>query len=448
MRKFIYYWLISIGLIAPVHLLGQATPGQPLRAGYAKADVTPAEPVRLGGYSLRLGPSEGIHGEDKLYVRAVVFDDGSTRVAFVESDLIGTRQHDVFRQRISQATGIPAENVLLGDAHNHSAPSPSPNEEANWQRQFNRAVISTVKAAVANLQPVRIAAGEGRSRVAMNRRQVRPRDTDSFVTFDENHSSQSFGKFKTDNPERIHESAGVVRIGANPAGPIDEAVQLVRIDTESAKPLSVMIHYACHGTSLGGRNNKVSAEWMGRMQAHVEKQIPGVGAIFLQGAAGDVNPRVVGGLDGYKDDIHTTWALGDEIGAEAARVYRRLSVEPTNGFRIQILAKDILLPRAYRELFQDFRNTMVRVPTTVVRIGQLMWVTFPGEMFNTIGKRVKAACPASHAHLMGYTNGSIGYFTEQKAFAEGGYEPARSHLAPVAEQIYMREITELLTQLR
>ena len=73
-----------------------------------------------------------------------------------------------------------------------------------------------------------------------------------------------------------------------------------------------------------------------------------------------------------------------------------------------------------------------------------MWVTFPGELFNTIGKHVKAACPATVAFIMGYTNGYIGYFPEQAAFAQGGYEPATSHLAPNAEQIYMREIRQLM----
>ena len=90
-----------------------------------------------------------------------------------------------------------------------------------------------------------------------------------------------------------------------------------------------MIHYACHGTSLGGRNSKISGEWMGRMQEYVEKQFPGVGAIYLQGAAGDINPRVVGGLDGYVEQSR------DHLGARrrdweerVARVYRTLSPEP------------------------------------------------------------------------------------------------------------------------
>ncbi len=73
-----------------------------------------------------------------------------------------------------------------------------------------------------------------------------------------------------------------------------------------------------------------------------------------------------------------------------------------------------------------------------------MWVVFPGEMFSAIGKRVKAACPATYPHVMGYANGSIGYFPEQKAYCEGGYEVSKTHLDPAAERIYMRELTELL----
>ena len=172
--------------------------------------------------------------------------------------------------------------------------------------------------------------------------------------------------------------------------------------------------------------------------------MPGVGSIFLQGAAGDINPRVVGGLDGNKDDINATWALGEEIGAEVARVYRSLSPMPLANPRMQLETSEILLPRSYSELFEDFTDTAVKVPTTAVRIGDLMWITFPGEMFHVIGERVRAATPATYAHLLGYTDGYVGYFPEQKAYAEGGYEVATTHLDPAAEQIYMREIAELM----
>jgi hypothetical protein len=434
----------TIILVCAALFCASVLQAQELKAGYAKVDVTPSGPVYLGGYSLRNAPSDGIHGRDKLYVRALVFETGQAKVAFVEADVIGIRGHDVFRRRIADATGIPVTNVLLGDVHNHSSPSPSPNGETSWEQLFDKALVAAAREASGTLRPVRLAAASGRSRVGMNRRQVRPADTDSPLTFDENDKSQSFGKYKTDKPVPIHEFGGVVRLGANPEGPIDDAVEVVRIDTLQGRPLAVMIHYPCHGTTLGGRNSKISGEWMGRMQEFVESQFPGVGSIYLQGAAGDINPRIVGGLDGHKDDVKATWALGEEIGAEVSRVYRALVPSVPHDARIQLETAEIMLPRQYRELFDDFRNTAVTIPTAVVRIGDLMWVAFPGEMFSAIGKRVKAICPAAYPHIMGYTNGSVGYFPEQKAYAEGGYEVARTHMDPAAERIYMRELALLL----
>ena len=429
-------------------VLGAAIGGraQELRAGYAKADITPAGPVMMGGYDLRDAPSEGIY--DRLYARALVFDAAGVRVAFLEADVILIQGHDLFRHKIAEATGIPEANILLGDAHNHAAPSPNADLKTAWDRQFADGLMKAATQAVANLQPVRIDAGTGRSRIAMNRRQVKSTDSDSTLSFDENNSSQSFGKHKTDHPVLIHEFGGVVRLGANPMGPIDDAVQIVRVDTTAGRPLALMIHYPCHGTSLGGRNGKISGEWMGRMQEYVETQFPGLGAIYLQGAAGDINPRVVGGLDGNPDNIETTWALGEEIGREVVRVYRDLSPQPWSSPRVQIETAEILLPRQYRELFNDFSGTAVKVPTTIVRIGDLMWTTFPGEMFSNIGKQVKAASPAIHAHVMGYTNGYIGYFPEQKAYAEGGYEVAVTHLDPASERIYLRSIAQLMLRFR
>lgn len=437
--------LIMVGLLLIAAVAGRA---QDLRAGYAKADITPTGPVMMGGYDLRGAPSDGIHGHDRLYARALVFEASGVRIAFLEGDVIMIQRTDILRRKVSEATGIPVSNILLGDAHNHAAPSPSGELKTDYDRQFTEGLIKAAKEAVANIQPVRVAAGTGHSRIGMNRRQVQPADSDSYLTFDENNSSQSFGKHKTDHPVMIHEFGGVVRLGANPLGPIDDAVQVVRLDTAAGKPMAVMIHYPCHGTSLGGRNSKISGEWMGRMEEYVEKQFPGVGAIYVQGAAGDINPREVGGLDGVADNIENTWALGEEIGREVVRVYRGLKPEPLAQPRVQIETAEILLPRQYRELIEDFTATAVKAPTTVVRIGDMMWTTFPGEMFSSIGKQVKAAAPATHAYVMGYTNGYIGYFPNQQAYAHGGYEVAVTHLDPASEHIYLQAIAKLMMRFR
>src|SRR5262249_46943044 len=140
------------------------------------------------------------------------------------------------------------------------------------------------------------------------------------ITFDENAASQTFGQFKTTKPVRLREFDSVVRLGSNPLGPIDDSVAVLRIDALDGRPLAVVVNYACHGTSLGGRNNVICGEWRGRMMPVLQK-LRGGQRLFLEGAAGDINPRLVGGLDGYRDRLEKTDALGEEIAREVIRVY-------------------------------------------------------------------------------------------------------------------------------
>ena len=126
----------------------------------------------MGGYDLRNAPSDGVYPDDRIYARALVFEASGVRVAFVEADLVGIHGHDIFRRHISEATGIPVSNILLGCSHNHAAPGAECRGKTEWDRRFADGDRESHRQAVANLQPVRIAAGTGHSRIAMNRRKV------------------------------------------------------------------------------------------------------------------------------------------------------------------------------------------------------------------------------------------------------------------------------------
>ena len=67
--------------------------------------------------------SEGVL--DDLYAKAVVFDDGKTKVAMVTCDLIGLPRPVVVEARriIGEETGIPADNVMISATHTHTAPT-------------------------------------------------------------------------------------------------------------------------------------------------------------------------------------------------------------------------------------------------------------------------------------------------------------------------------------
>lgn len=434
--------LAALFAMSSLHAYSQETV---LKAGIARTDITPTESLYLAGYDLRETPSDRVYGN--IYVRALAFDDSVTQVVFIESDVVYYPDYDVLRRQVSKATGVPFGCIMIGNVHSHSAPAPGwKNADTQWNRQFNDKIVSTAQSALDNLEPVRIGGGVGHSTIAMNRRKRMTR-TESYLTYDENDVSQSFGEHKTDNPVKILELEGVIRLGANPDGPIDDEVGILRIDSISGKPKAVFINYACHGTSLGGRNNTVSPEWMGHMLEYVEDKLPGVTGLYAPGAAGDINPRLVGGLDGYQDDLKRTAELGYEIGKEVVDVFNSIKTTRPRNPQIRLAHKDILCPRKYRELFKDFRNTTVAVPTTAIRIDDYVWVTFPGELFHQIGKRIKASTEAKCPFVVTCCNGGVGYLPTQKAFSEGGYEPCVSHLAPVSEPIYLTEVQKLLIKL-
>lgn len=442
--------IVSLIILTLMQLSFLPVPGfsqdRVLKAGIARTDITPSEDLYMGGYdeSCRSGPSNGVFGN--IFIRALVFDDNVSRVVFVETDIVSLPRDEyaTVRKLISAETGIPFENIILGCVHNHAAPYPGEkNLNSAWTKQLNEKFVTVVKSAVSDLEPVKIGGGTGRSHIAMNRRKVLT-DTVSYLTFDENNSSQAYGKHKTENPVKIREMAGVYRLGNNPMGPIDDEVGILRIDKISGQPKSIMVNYACHGTSLGCRNNKISPEWNGHMLEYVEKEIPGVMGIFIQGAAGDINPRFVGGLDGYTDDLEKTRELGFEIGKEVCRVFSEIKTYGPKSPEIRIIHQDIKCPRKYGAVVADFRNTTIDIPVTAVKLDQFLWVTFPGELFHEIGKSIKAMTHARFPFIAGYCNGSLGYLPTQKSHSEGGYEPWSTPFDPVTEKIFLKGVEELL----
>ncbi len=420
-----------------------------LKAGIAKIDITPTENLYMGGYadSGRVGKSDGVFG--KIYVRALVLDDNINRIVFIEADIVSLSPEDYVpvRKLISSRTGIPFQNIMLGCVHNHSAPDPDKrNSKSDWSKQLDNKFVSVVKSAIADLEPVKIGGGTGKSDIGMNRRK-KMKDTTSYISFDENNASQSYGKYKTDKQVKIHEMEGVCRLGNNPSGSIDDEVGILRIDKMTGQPKAVFVNYACHATSLGCRNNKISPEWNGHMLEYIEKEFPGVTAIFVQGAAGDINPRFVGGLDGYVDNLEKTKELGYEIGKEVVKAFSDITTSQPASSQIKLVHKDIMCPRKYAAVAENFRNTTIDVPATAIKIDQFTWVTFPGELFHEIGQNIKKITHSHYPFIMGYCNGDVGYLPTQQAYSEGGYEPWATQFDPVTQKIFMKGIESLLLSL-
>src|SRR3989442_27162 len=103
--------LIATGFIAG--LLSGHLHAAMLQAGAAIVDISPTNlPIRTAG-NLTVTVVSNIH--DALHARALVLDDGTTRlaIAVVDSCMIGREDLDKAKAAASRSTGIPVENMLI-----------------------------------------------------------------------------------------------------------------------------------------------------------------------------------------------------------------------------------------------------------------------------------------------------------------------------------------------
>lgn len=90
-----------------------------LRAGIAVQQVNPEPLLPVSG---GVGPSHPVSRRDgDLTVRALVLEQDNTRVAIVSVDFLGFPAALCSRVRAG-VKDIPAQNILIGATHTHSAP--------------------------------------------------------------------------------------------------------------------------------------------------------------------------------------------------------------------------------------------------------------------------------------------------------------------------------------
>ncbi len=395
-----------------------------LKAGAARVNITPYAGINLTGFGNRRRGSDGIH--DDLYARALVMDDGATEVGIVSCDLLNLDENSVIsiRERAQELTGMDGENILVSTTHTHSGPLTSPLRgfgklDREWVSVLEKKIAGAIFMAHSRLQEARIGAGKGHAEISVNRRERRD--------------------------DRIV-------LGVNPGGAIDYEVGVVRVDDAEQRPLCVAVNYACHPVVLGGDNYLISADYPGYAMGLLE-QARGGNAMFLNGTSGNINPIGRGTFEEAKRS-------GTILGAEALKACEAVStsdevelgmaremVELNSGElpsedeleklierrkgeikasgRVFDMDREIILTWAYdalRMVRSGRKSAVVPVEVQALRLGEIILVGIPGEVFVEIGLGIKEGSPFEHTYVTAHTNGCIGYMPTKQAFEEGGYE--------------------------
>lgn len=393
-----------------------------LRAGAGRADISP-EPEVLNWVTGKP------YGEilEKIYVHALVLDDGTTRAALLRYDIVDISEslRDEVRKAVRTALGIPGENIFLNASHNHSAPwapvyggdyrgkerdtwwairhMPAQNEFPPFKRWMERllaASIEATKAAVESAVPASMSIGRiAAPELLYNRRPRAPAwgiegKLPAAVAY--NHKDWS--------PE-------VAQLGAT-FGPMDRTLSLVSFRSREDKPLATLFHLACHSVSMYPSTPAINADWPGPASHALSQALGGGESLFLQGCAGEITP-------GYR---------GAKAVADMAVVVANKS-QLALKFAVKLRPEPIRVARAYVDLpltpaaKQRTGTETVKAEVQAIVCGPLAIIGLPGEPLTELGLAIREASPFPQTLVLGYSNGNgVHYVGMPHEKARGGYE--------------------------
>lgn len=243
----------------------------------------------------------------------------------------------------------------------------------------------------------------------------------------------------------------------------DTAITVVRFDEVDAardpvKPFAAIVHYAMHGTELGGENTLFSTDAPGAIEQAAGDRL-GVPFLYLQGPAGDVandsGPLGHVGLQGIE-------RIGAIAAPRVAEAFGKAAPGPApEAMPLEFVESAVPFSRddlgyapddypewgavncgfgapSCQQLFAGpemaclpiARDRYRIASVAALRLGGLFIGVLPGEPTTAIGARVRelaAGLPGVDRGLAaGYAQDYTGYLLEEADFLRGGYEPTVS----------------------
>lgn len=360
-----------------------------LTLGTARTDITPPLGLALSGWD---AGRYGHHVHRPLEARTLWVKNGERTWVIVTLDILGLSSAlcRTFRAEIADRLRVPAAAVMLSGSHTHSGavlppwrPKGVDAADETYVAALGEKIVACVEEAARSPVPVTVGYGRGTCSLGVNRR----------LSWD--HGKVGFPPH------------------ADPDGPADPEVGVLRFDDESGDPAAILFSYGCHPT-VGGTSTWIGPDYPGCARTVVEEAFPSAMAAFVLGNCGDVRSNYTNPDGSFRWE--TTQGLvedaGRRVGSVVATVAGGVRTAPTS-----ILG----LGRATRPVYLADGSLVEHSEFLACRIGEAAVVSNPAECFSAIGLEVrqKASGPVLFASV---TNGFFGYVPTEDAHQLGGYE--------------------------
>lgn len=409
------------------------------RATQATAD--PTAPVRAASASVRLTDDNmaELHAQKKVFgqpwegefrASALVLD-APQRICLVSLDALNpvlsmTRSA---AGRIAAATGIPEDNILICATHTHRGPPMSEafgTPSAEYVRRLEEGSILAATKAVA---AANAAKPDSQATVLFGQSQEATVGRNSRLLLKD-------GSIGWDG----YQEQDVVR----PTGPYDPDLHVLALRRADGTYAGLAFNHSVH--NIGHVRNECLSPCMYGLAALEVQRRHGATNLFLPGAFGSThNVTSIDSGVPAAECVHRLVAAIEE-GLSCLRPALPGPIGVLNRqftYRVRRFdeKKEALAVKSYLEKyaprraasqgewFHKMRQEMAphqgearQTRLQVVRLGDIVFVGVPGEMFARLGLELRRRSPFRHTCIIGLANENIGYIPDRRAYADGGYQ--------------------------
>ena len=220
----------------------------------------------------------------------------------------------------------------------------------------------------------------------------------------------------------------------------------------------MVVFYTAHATVLDSDNFLISADWPGAMERAIEFAMPGVVALHINGAEGDMAPSTK-----FGGTFASVEFYGDTLAERAVELAN--SAKSQSEAKVASAWEDLKLPKpevspAFMEITGKEYNiskemaeslaaqvTVPSIPIEVLRIDDLVVAGMPGEAITDLGLELKQRAKkmgATYAAVAGLAGRDVSYILSEEQYKRGGYEASMSFYGPKLGEIVVDALTGLM----